>query len=199
MEDLSLDKCTVISIAKLSNKAEEIRYETVVKACFENFPDKFKMKINEKWPDGKKIVLSIQRCKDNGWIVGSEGDGYKITALGDKIVNDIKSGLSNTDKTTMKIKNHPNRVQKDENNLIDYIMASDLFKRYKSGKNLEDLTTEDFRRFLQVSFEADEKTCKERIKKMESAAKLLDRSDIISFLKILSKKFEKQIKTWGSR
>ena len=191
-DEIAIDKLTLYSILLISEEGKVCNYETVVEKCFTEFPDRFGMQINKKWPDGKKIVLSIQRCRDRGWILGSEGEGFRITPLGERDGKEIEGMIKGGRKTS---KHEAVSKNTAEGGLVNYMKKTELFKKWSEDHEAQ-LSEDEFRSFLQVSYEATEKVCKERISKYRSAAGFMKDKELAEFLDYISEKFKGLVSTW---
>jgi hypothetical protein len=198
-KEVSLDKLTIYAIFLLTKEGKDCNYETIVEKCFTEFPNRFQMKINKTWPDGKKIVLSIQRCRDRGWIIGKESEGYKITPLGEREALELVRSSEKIIAPKTSINELTVRPEnKADIDLVRYIRNSVLFKKFKYNPKMKP-SEDEFRSFLQVTYEGNEKVCKERINRYKSAAVFVKDKEVIKFLNYLSRIFKELITTWKVR
>lgn len=193
-DEISIDKLTLYSILLLTEKGKPCNYESIVEKSFTEFPERFRMQVNKNWPDGKKIVLSIQRCRDRGWILGSESEGFRLTPLGErdgKEVEELVKGKPQSGKSRA-----TEKVNKTvEGELVNYMKKTELFKKWEKDHKAI-LNEDEFRSFLQVSYEASQKVCKERISKYRGAAGMVGDKEVLAFLDYLSETFKGLVSTW---
>ncbi|MEM3490032.1 MAG: hypothetical protein QXO75_10330 [Nitrososphaerota archaeon] len=192
--EIALDKLTLYSILLLSKEGKACNYESIVEKCFTAFPERFCMQVNKSWPDGKKIVLSIQRCRDRGWLLGSFREGFRLTPLGERDGKEVKELLKGR-KHGSEVKVIVGRVSTADSELVDYMKKTELYKKWERNHSVE-LNEDEFRSFLQVSYEAAQKVCKERISKYRSAAEFMKDKELLTFLDHLAETFKGLISTW---
>jgi len=191
---ISLDKLTIFSINELIKRGEQAKYENITKEAFNLFPERFCMETNKDWPDGHKIALSIQRCRDRGWITGSFSEGFSITPLGEKTADEIKTLLKGGEiERKPDAKKENIKTNKDEELLLNYIKNSQLFQKMSKHPE-EEISEDEFRSFLQVSYEAKPSVCKSRFERLKSAAEYFEDKEAITFLNKLKKLFNRLMK-----
>ncbi|RLF04068.1 MAG: hypothetical protein DRJ64_07465 [Thermoprotei archaeon] len=176
---ISLTKLTIFAISEIADNNEECVYERVVKECFTLFPRRFGFQRYPRWPDGARVKIEIVRCRDNGWIVGNERNGFQITPLGRKVAQEVLEELQGNIGKKPKIEQTRNR----DDAIIRYLRRSAPFKRFRQDERNFTLSEGEFRRLLVSTFETPPRVLKQNLNYCLNICKQCGDSTLFKFLK----------------
>jgi hypothetical protein len=182
----AIDKLTIFAIYNLINQGEQCAFERLVKECFILFPMRFCLRRYKHWPDSNRVYLSMIRCRNNGWIVGNEKSGFKITDFGKKTAKDVFEHLKGSvpigyRKTT----NHKPRERGET--IINYIKRSNAFIKFKNNKERFTITDGEFREMLGVTRETPARVLKQNFEYYWNVCKDYCEDELIEFLQACKK------------
>ena len=181
---MPLTKLTILAISEIINNGEECAYERVVKECFDLFPKRFGFRRYPEWPDGSRIKIEVLRCRDNGWITGNEKNGYQITSLGRRVVQEILNELQGDN--VKKPGRKPPRERGET--IINYLNQSEPYKRFKQNKGVFNISEEEFRRLLVATFETPHRVLRQNLKYCLDICEQYGEHNLIEFLKECERK-----------
>jgi len=177
--EISLTKLTLFAIYEIDNNGEECAYERVVKECFTLFPKRFSFQRYPKWPDGNRVKVEILRCRDNGWVVGKEKTGFRITLIGKKAALEVLKDLRGT--FVKKMRTGQTRDRGDT--IIKYLKESEPFKRFEENSLQFNLSEGEFRKLLVSTFETPPRVLKENLNYCFNICKQYGEDNLYEFLK----------------
>jgi len=177
--EISLTKLTLFAIYEIDNNGEECAYERVVKECFTLFPKRFSFQRYPKWPDGNRVKVEILRCRDNGWVVGKEKTGFRITLIGKKAALEVLKDLRGT--FVKKMRTGQTRDRGDT--IIKYLKESEPFKRLEEDSLQFILSEGEFRKLLVSTFETPPRVLKENLNYCFNICKQYGEDNLYEFLK----------------
>lgn len=145
----SLPKLVIVAIRGIVDKHEECAYERIVKECFTLFPKRFSFRRYPEWPDGSRIKIEILRCRNHGWVTGTEKSGFQITSLGKRAAEEVFKELKEP-----AVKKPESRHRRDRGEtVLKYLKETDAFRRFKTGSEGFSLSDNEFRNLLVATFE----------------------------------------------
>ena len=183
---IAIDKLTILAVYSLTNQNEECAFERLVKECFDLFPDRFCLRRYKQWPDSNRIYLSMMRCRNNGWIVGNEKNGFQITEFGKKTSESILEQL----KGNAIIKNRKTidkRPRERGETIINSIKKSKAFVKFNNNKENFDISEEELREILGVTIETPVRVLKQNFKYCWNICKDYKEEGLLEFLAICKK------------
>ncbi|MBI4824718.1 MAG: hypothetical protein HY805_10920 [Nitrospirae bacterium] len=186
----AIDKLTIFAVLNLTEKGEECAFERLVKECFDLFPKRFCLRRYSQWPDSNRVYLSMIRCRVNGWLVGKEKSGFKITEFGKEVAQDVRSQLAR-DIPTMKSRKMTSKKPRERGEaIISFIKKSKAFTKFINNKDTFNISEGELREMLGATRETPIRILKQNIEYYWNVCKGYKEKELLEFLGVCRKMFK---------
>ncbi len=138
------DKILIAMHEKSSGSTKPLKYEDIVVAAFEKYPQDFSLRGYSQYPDSSDIHKPLYGpLKNNGYIRNAN----KLFSLTERGISRVEAILKNTRGGEKK---SSERLRRDEQGEIDKLLVSDAFRFFQSGEQ-EKILDSDFYAFFGVT------------------------------------------------
>jgi len=184
---LSQDHLVAVALWYLSEEGRQASFENLVAEAYLSFPERFQLEGYPEWPNAHVVGKAWVRCRtDKKWITGSASEGFKLTPLGQQVVQKmmLKLRLKHPTKT-------PERQgsrQTISSRVVLGIESSAAYRRYKSeGPN--GISEYEFCDLLYCTLESTPETVSKNFDALSHQVEAYGRRDLIGFLDEIKGKF----------
>jgi|TARA_B100001971_G_C18250640_1_gene577916 hypothetical protein len=195
-ENANLNELINFAIGMVSDLKKEIITEDIIVAAYLLFPKKFSMQGYEKYPDSVRINRRVVDLRDRGFIHGSNAQGYKLSTKGEKEFE----RLNKIFKLGKSIQGRGNRTgRKDERSrasrFLKHIKQSDAYKKFKSQKNVTDISEYEFRSLLMCPMETPPNKLRQSLGELQDQVRIVGNNEILEFLENCRSQFTQILHT----
>lgn len=192
---VSLTKLTIFAILKIAESGEECAYERVVKECFTLFPKRFGFQRYPEWPDGTRVKIEILRCRDKGWVTGSEKKGFQHTSMGRRVADEVLKELQKGPSKKLP----PTQTRDRGDTVLSYLKKSEPYRRYQENKENFIITEEGFRRLIISTFETPPKVLEQNFNYCFDLCRKYGEKELCDFLEKCREQKASLLKSWTKR
>ena len=193
--EVSLTKLTIFAISKIDEGGEECAYERVVKECFSLFPKRFSFQRYPEWPDGTRVKIEILRCRNKGWVTGNEKKGFKVTAMGRRVADEVLKELQQGPAKKLR----PTQTRDRGDTIVSYLKKSESYRRYQENKENFIITEEEFRRLIVSTFETPPKALEQNFNYCFDLCREYGEKELCNFLEKCREQKSLLLKSWTKR
>lgn len=186
----SREKLVVYTMYFLEKNGIPLLFNYICIASFKLFPERFHFGEFKQYPHIEMLNRTILhlRPKENNYAEGSVRGGYKITALGyhiaEEVEQEIKGGRFK--KGNIKIVKI-DQVKKTPDNFISKIEKDKIFLSWKNGNKIDDM---DIWGFFGVTPYTRIDYVKKHIKEIQDFSKQTKNKEVLRFIKYIDNKLK---------
>ncbi len=188
-ENITQDQLAIFTLYFLEQKEIPLYFEYIGVALFKFFPNKFSLITFKEYPDLYRISNLLRlhlRPSDRNWAIGNIKTNFSITPLGKEVAKETERMLHNPNlqKKILIKKDETKRIKSIQGD-INEIFNSDLFKKWKKGK--ENINEFEILSFLGVMSFTKTDVTKKRILRLKDICKNTKKSDALTFINYIAK------------
>jgi hypothetical protein len=190
-QSIDNNRLALFAIKTLQNNRIPVTQEAVAVALFLFFPKKFSLIGFSEFPDVERVHRTLLQLgpKWRNWAKGDTHHGFSLNQDGETEFKRVEEALRNPAKSTIiprqrRVKNRT----RDPNKEIKEVEETLLFKEYTNGKR-ENFSEFAIWELLKSYPYAPKEALRNRLESLIECAKLVNRSDILTFLLWVKKEF----------
>lgn len=185
---LGLDYLLIYAMKRIREGGEDITFERLVYECFTLFPGRFGFVRYPQWPDATRINKSWLRCRtDNGWIIGSVQEGFRLTTKGEDVAREVEQKLGGASQGIVR---SAQKVRGKEEAALRYLRNSASFRRWvEQPKEIDDfqISERELRTLLNCTAETPRRIIRQNLHYYMSMAELARDQAVSDFLRACSR------------
>ena len=184
---IPMNDLVVYSMHFLHTQGIAITSEDIVSVCFTLFPKRFSLVKYPYWPDSAVVSRRWSECRRKGYLVGSVGNGFKLTLKGSKFAEKVEKTLGGLMPPSSPVVRNETRTRAGK--FVHAMEKSDAFVNYKKHGKVAKFNEFDFRSMLLCTLESTPETLKRNLDQFREYAEVSGRKDLMTFLDFSETKF----------
>ena len=175
---LSQSDLILYSIYRITRRKDECTFERLVYETFTLFPEKFSF-YTYKLPDSLKLDRQLRTMRKDKLIIGNNTYGFSLTKLGEHQAVQIENILPNSN---VKRLSNQSGTGRKEQQLIERILNSNIYKRYKHLLKLSILDLDELKILFLGTVETPKKDMLENMLYFQKIAVKARKKDVVEFI-----------------
>jgi len=183
------DQLAIFVMYFLEQKEVPLYFEYIGVSLFKLFPKKFSLITFKEYPDLYRISNLLRfhlRPTERNWDVGNVKTSFSLTPLGREMARETEKILYNPSlqRRASAKKEEPGRIKSVQGD-INEILTSDLFRKWKEGK--ENINEFEILSFLGVMSFTKKDIIKKRVSRLRDICKNAKNEDALKFMNYIAK------------